>query len=679
MPKKLTRIEPGLKVKGPGQKSQKPTWTGRSSGQRKARSQSYLDTLEAIIIALNSDGRITYINQKGCKLLGRRMDDLMGQAWFSTSLPQPEDMKNICPCFLPLTTSETEPGKYSEDTHITKSGDVHQVIWDNMFLRENPEQVIGSIDTGEDITGHKSAEDALGADEENFRSLFNAINESICIFDLNGIARSVNNKFASRLDYSPQECIGAPMYSLMSKKEAASRKPYIDKVIRTGQSTIFEDHQKGRWFRNNIFPISNKEGVVDRYAIYEQDITERKQDAATLQEALDTIEVRVEKRTAAMQKTNVRLKQEVEERKRAEQALAEQKDFLNTLLETISNPVFYKDADGRYLGCNRAFEDFTGKPRSDIIRKTVYEMGPRKIAEKYHQKDMELFTTPGKQHYEWKLKRNDGVLRDVIFDKATLLDNSGSITGLVGIISDITERKQAEDLVHDLSQMLIKAQENERQMISYELHDSIAQSLSSLKIICDTFFDDHSATSHELKEKMAKQSKLIGQVINSVRNLSYGLHPPDLDQRGIIQALSQLCDDFSEQTGLTIEFKTAGMQSLKPYEMLAINLYRLVQEGLNNIRKHADAHHVTVNLVAAHPNLILRIEDDGKGLDLKKYQDVRVRKKKMGLRSMKERVNLLQGSMQIHSIPKKGTKISIKIPFIKNKRNDESENTNNHY
>jgi PAS domain S-box-containing protein len=387
----------------------------------------------------------------------------------------------------------------------------------------------------------------------------------------------------------------------------------------------------------------------------------------------------VEKRTAELLKINEQLKREIEERKRTQKALGEQKDFLNTLLETISNPVFYKDTRGRYIGCNKAFESFTGRSRSDIVGKTVYDMGPREIADKYYEKDLELFEKPGKQRYEWKIENPDGVVRDVIFDKATLKDTSGHAVGLIGVISDITERKRSEEAFRELSQMLLNAQENERKMISYELHDSIAQSLSSLKIDCDTFFDNQPAVSHELKEKMTQKSELIGQVIRAVRDLSYGLHPPSLNQMGIIQTISQLCEDFSEKTGLGVKFTPNGMSGLKPDQTLGINLYRLVQEGLNNVRKHADADHVSVNLLASHPNIILRIEDDGKGFDVKAREAAFDGEKKMGLRSMAERVGLLQGRMKIKSAPMQGTKIIIKIPFMKDKGNDGSKNTHHNY
>jgi PAS domain S-box-containing protein len=496
--------------------------------------------------------------------------------------------------------------------------------------------------------------------------------------------------------------------------------------------------------------------------------------------------------------------EDISKRKLSEADLRQQKDYLNSLLETIPNPVFYKDAQGRYTGCNRAFEDFIGKPRSDIVGKTVYDLGPKEIADKYYEMDSALFKKPGKQHYEWKIKKTDGSLRDVIFDKATIKDSFGNVAGLVGVISDITERKKSEQalrksestlkailaaspigiclvrkriikwtnqamyniwgyqmdsllgqstrilypdieeykrigrefyssieqhgvgkvetqwvtgngekiycnlqgcqldpsdstkgfivaamditerkriegLVRNLSHMLIEAQENERRMISYELHDSIAQNLSYLKIGCDTFFDNHAAISTELTEKMDKQSVLIAQTIDAVRELSYGLHPPSLDQLGITQTIIQLCEEFSNAAGLSVDFIPTGMDALKHDPSLEINIYRLIQEGLNNIRKHANANHVKIVLIASYPNILLRIQDDGKGFDVKARESELNGTKRMGLRSMTERVNLLQGTIKIKSRPKKGTNIFIKIPFMKGKRNGGSEKAPHHY
>ena len=140
----------------------------------------------------------------------------------------------------------------------------------------------------------------------------------------------------------------------------------------------------------------------------------------------------------------------ITERKRAEERLKNQMQLTETLLETIPSPVFYKDASGRYLGCNRAFEEFWGKRREAVIGKDVYEMGPKEIADKYAEMDQYLLERPGSQMYEWKVMAADGLEKEVIFYKASFLDADGKIAGLIGVILDITDRKQAEEALKRL-------------------------------------------------------------------------------------------------------------------------------------------------------------------------------------------------------------------------------------
>lgn len=357
--------------------------------------------------------------------------------------------------------------------------------------------------------------------------------------------------------------------------------------------------------------------------------------------------------------------EDITDRKKSEIELREQTDFLNALLETISNPIFYKDADMRYTGCNRAFENFIGRPRSQIIGKSVYDMGPKEIADTYYEKDAELIHNPGKQQYEWKVETSDGEVRDVIFDKATLHNTKGCVTGLVGVISDITQRKRAEDRVRDLSQMLMQAQERERQMIACELHDSIAQNLSTIKLYCSRLFEGRGV--HEKAGGSAFSgthvAALIDQTIASVRDLAYNLRPVNLDHFGLTHSLSEFCEEFGENNGIRVDFQAAGVQESGMTPEMRINLYRLVMEGLNNIRKHARATEAVVRLVGAYPNVILRIQDNGIGFDVEKREQAVIREKRMGLRSMQERVNLLQGQMAIHSRINVGTEIVITLPL----------------
>lgn len=119
--------------------------------------------------------------------------------------------------------------------------------------------------------------------------------------------------------------------------------------------------------------------------------------------------------------------------------------FLRTLLDTMPSPVFYKDAGGVYLGCNKAFGEFLGLSEEEIVGKTVYDVAPKKLADKYKEMDDALFNEPGVQVYEASVRVSGGATRDVVFYKATFNDASGNVAGLVGVMLDITERKRAEE------------------------------------------------------------------------------------------------------------------------------------------------------------------------------------------------------------------------------------------
>ncbi len=134
------------------------------------------------------------------------------------------------------------------------------------------------------------------------------------------------------------------------------------------------------------------------------------------------------------------------QRKEVDKKIDAQLHFLNKLLDTIPNPVFYKDINGKYTGCNKAFETYLERPKTEIIGKTVFEMAPKEIAYKYYEKDSELFATPSEiQSYEWEIVTKTGVHKSVLFHKAVLLDKQLKIINLVGVITDITERKRTEE------------------------------------------------------------------------------------------------------------------------------------------------------------------------------------------------------------------------------------------
>ena len=148
-----------------------------------------------------------------------------------------------------------------------------------------------------------------------------------------------------------------------------------------------------------------------------------------------------------------------------------------------------------------------------------------------------------------------------------------------------------------------------------------------------------------------------------MRDLAYDQRPPIMDQLGLIRSVFQYCEEFSQKTGVEVDFHSAGMDEIRLDFDTEINLYRLIQETLINIEKHADASRVTIRLVASFPNIILRIADNGKGFPVESRLNTAFSEKRMGIRSMQERVDLLHGKWKIESRLNEGTKIFVEVPY----------------
>ncbi len=172
------------------------------------RAQRYLDTVEAIIVALDRKGRITLINNKGCKLFGCHEDELIGQHWFSTCLPQPDGMESVYPIFSKLMGGDIEAAEYSENSIVSRKGELRQIAWHNRLMRDKQGRIIGTLSAGEDITERKRTEEALRENEKKYRTLFNMESDALALIDIEtGNMLEVNKAFIDLYGYSRDEIL----------------------------------------------------------------------------------------------------------------------------------------------------------------------------------------------------------------------------------------------------------------------------------------------------------------------------------------------------------------------------------------------------------------------------------------------------------------------------------------
>lgn len=346
--------------------------------------------------------------------------------------------------------------------------------------------------------------------------------------------------------------------------------------------------------------------------------------------------------------------------------IRESEERYRSLIENAGSAIAYLDSNYKVVLVNRyAIENFR-REKDMLIGKSLFDIFQKDQAALFQKRLKEIDEGKRGATFEDLIDFPNGS-RWFLTNVQLLRNSDGSLLGFQCISTDITERKQAEHQIRSLTQKLLKAQENERRRFSRELHDHVAQDLSLSKITCDLLLDKETALTPEVTQMISEISNTLNTTIFTVRNLAYDLRPPGLEELGLTQAILLYCDDFSEKSGIGIEFNSTGVEKLKLNVDAQINIFRLIQEALNNIWKHADASHTTIRLVGASPNIILRIKDNGKGFDLNQRLDDAASEKRMGLSIMEERVTLLRGKMTIQSKPNEGTILSMKLPYEEEK------------
>ncbi|PLX75272.1 MAG: GGDEF domain-containing protein [Azoarcus sp.] len=212
---------------------------------------------------------------------------------------------------------------------------------------------------------------------------------------------------------------------------------------------------------------------------------------------------------------------DVSERCKAERAVADQLRFIEQLVDTIPSPVFFKDESGRYLGCNAAFEDYLGQTRDQIIGRSVYDIAPKDLADRYFAADEALFRQGGKQTYEASIAYADGTRHDVVFNKATFNNARGELGGLVGVMLDISERKRMEQAVwHEANYDALTGLPN-RRLFHDRLREEVKRSqrgggrFAQLFIDLDRFKEVNDTLGHDLGDKLLVEA--AARISKSVR------------------------------------------------------------------------------------------------------------------------------------------------------------------
>jgi two-component system CheB/CheR fusion protein len=350
-------------------------------------------------------------------------------------------------------------------------------------------------------------------------------------------------------------------------------------------------------------------------------------------------------------------------RKQAQEELEKSEFTIRSLLDSSNQSVVAVNTDEQIVLVNSFTEKMFGYSREELLgqplRILVPEYARARHVEHHRTYFANMQSRPIVIGFDLAGRRKDGTTFPVEIGLNAVETATGKLA--VAFVSDITERKRLEQIaqtrtqqVHALAASLMTAQEEERRRVSRELHDQICQQLASLAIDIGGLAADPPRPEHIQSRLKALQARVV-KASEETRHIAYELHPSVLDDLGLVASLRSLCREFSKRAGIRVDFTEAALPASVP-RPAASCLYRVAQEGLQNIAKHAHAKHVAVSLTYAKDTLLLSIVDDGAGFD-------RTAKGRggLGLISMEERARLVNGKLSITAQPGHGARIALEI------------------
>jgi PAS domain S-box-containing protein len=261
--------------------------------------------------------------------------------------------------------------------------------------------------------------------------------------------------------------------------------------------------------------------------------------------------------------------------------------------------------------------------------------------------------------FEVTNKRGDGHFNESDAEKLAAAAHAAAIAiQNARLFEDV---KMSHERLRYLTQQVVLAQEEERQRISRELHDSAGQLLTALNISLGLVLQDIPAELNGVGELLHDSRQMAHRALDEVRTLAHSLRPPVLERPGLNHALESLCQDFTRLTRLPIQYQAEPLPPLP--DIVQISFYRFLQEGLTNTAKHAAAQTVRVHLTCDFARMMLSIEDDGQGFRWPEVASGRERRNGIGLLGMQERFDILGGQLQIFSQPGQGTRLVASYPL----------------
>jgi PAS domain S-box-containing protein len=359
---------------------------------------------------------------------------------------------------------------------------------------------------------------------------------------------------------------------------------------------------------------------------------------------------------------------ELAERKQAEEALRESEERYRAIFEQAADSIVLIDGEtGALVEFNDRAHESLGYTREEFGKLKIPDFeiveSPEEVA-----KHIESAIKKGADTFETKQRTKSGEVRDILVSARAISVHGRDF--VQGIWRDVTERKRAEEKItthrrdlQRLSAQIIHAQEVERKRISQELHDQVGQALTAMSInLAEIDKTLPSENTPATTERVAETRALADQILEQIRELSLDLRPTMLDDLGLVPTLRWYVNRYAKRLGIEIEFEATDFEERLAAEVETA-LYRIVQEALTNVARHAQANRVHVRLECKASTVAALIEDNGQGFKVEEIVGPEAPERGAGLLGIRERVTSLGGRFSVHSHPGQGTRLSLEIPL----------------
>jgi hypothetical protein len=460
-------------------------------------------------------------------------------------------------------------------------------------------------------------------------SVFEILPDMVFVVDRDERVIFVNQVAARALGGKAEDLVGRRQGELFRPDLASRHSMAIQHVFETGETLVTEDqqdlHVRKVWIDTRLVPFRDPSGNIVAVVGIVRDVSER------------------------------RLVQE---------ALALREAYLRSMLDNLPYLAWLKNAAGEFQAVNVAFAKAAGKARpADLVGLDDFTIWPPELAAGYVADDQEVMRSRQQKLVEEQIVDN-GELRWIETFKSPVFDAAGNVIGTTGLGHDITQRRQLQEeqrrsreQLRALAAHVESVREQERVRIAREIHDELGQSLTCMGM--DLAFLDRQIDpeNKEASARVAALVELVKETIRCVRRISSELRPSILDDLGLGAAIEWLAHDFESRTQISCVVDVPEDLSL-PLD-LATPLFRVCQEALTNVTRHASASHVAIRLDFSDGHVALTIKDNGRGIteeEIKRYGS-------LGLLGMKERIAILGGTLDVEGKPGEGTTLAIQIPL----------------